>query len=114
MTTDADRNAVYDAIRAIPAGRVAAYGDIARQAGFPRRARWVGRVLRESPASLDLPWYRVLRADGRSAFPEGSAPYTQQWQRLQEEGIVPEGGRVPDRFFIWRERDLDAFLWGPR
>lgn len=113
MSNDADRHAVYEAIRAIPAGRVAAYGDVARQAGFPRRARWVGQVLRNSPDTMDLPWHRVLRVDGRSAFPEGSAPYVKQLQRLREEGVVPVDGRVPQRYFIWRERDLDVLLWGP-
>lgn len=114
MTADETREAIYAAIHAIPRGRVAAYGEVARRAGLPGRARLVGRVLREAPASMRLPWHRVLRANGRPAFPEGSPPHIEQLRRLEAEGIVLAGGRVPEHCFAWRERDLDAILWGPR
>lgn len=112
MTPDITRSAILVAIRAIPRGRVAAYGEVAQKAGLPGRARLVGRVLRESSGGR-LPWHRVLRADGRPAFPEGSAPYREQLARLAKEGVHLVGGRVPARFFAWREPDLDAALWGP-
>lgn len=40
------RERIYRAVRAIPPGRVASYGDIAHLAGAPRHARQVGRALR--------------------------------------------------------------------
>lgn len=113
MTADEIRSAIHAAIRAIPRGRVAAYGDVARHAGLPGRARLVGRLLRESPASARLPWHRVLRANGRPAFPVGSALHVEQVHRLEREGVVLIGGRVPARFFTWRAPNLDAVLWGP-
>ncbi|TBR13410.1 MAG: MGMT family protein, partial [Lysobacter sp.] len=69
--SDATARRIRDAIRAIPAGEVVAYGEVARRAGLPGRARLVARVLGQ--ASDDgLPWHRVVRADGRIAFPAGS------------------------------------------
>ena len=41
-----------------------------------------------------LPWHRVLRSDGRIAFPEGSEGFDEQVQRLRAEGVRVEAGRV--------------------
>jgi len=98
-------------IRAIPAGQVMGYGEVALHAGLPGRARMTAQVLgrNEDP---DLPWHRVLRADGRIAMPEGSSGWHAQCQRLRSEGVVVENGRVrrvrPDP-----AQALDAAVWGP-
>lgn len=55
-----------------------------------------------------LPWHRVVRADGRIAFPEGSEGRREQVERLRGEGVAVEGGRVARR-----AKSLDAALWGP-
>ena len=104
--SDADR--ILAAVRAIPHGQVASYGEVARRAGLPRRARLAARVLagNTDPA---LPWHRVLRADGRIAFPEGSAGHREQAQRLRSEGVAVEGGRV--RVPTRQGSTLDAELW---
>ena len=101
---------ILAAIRAIPPGQVAGYGEVARRAGLPGRARLAARVLagNDDPA---LPWHRVLRADGRIAFPEGSRGYREQCRRLRAEGVQVEGGRVRR---ARAPRDLDAEVWGPR
>lgn len=104
--------AIQRTIAAIPHGRVASYGEIAVRAGLPRRARLVGRVLRQTPADLALPWHRVLRADGRVAFPPGSRAFREQVRRLAAEGVPSRNGRVDLAAHGW-ERDLDGLLWGP-
>ena len=101
---------ILAAIRAVPRGQVAGYGHIAQRAGLPGRARMVARVLSEN-TDAKLPWHRVLRSDGRIAFPEGSKGYREQSQRLRAEGVLVEKGRVR---MPARERDLDAELWQPR
>lgn len=111
MTQDEIQKAVFAAVRAIPRGKVASYGEVALRAGLPRRARLVGRLLREAPAGADLPWHRVVRSDGRLAFPEGSAPYMEQRARLEMEGVAMTGGRVARGFFAWKGEDMDAELW---
>lgn len=107
-----DPEAVLRVIRSIPRGCVASYGEIAERAGLPRRARLVGHVLRESPSQPDLPWYRVLRSDGRIAFPRGSRGFREQARRLAAEGVLVVGGRVDIALHGW-DRNLDAVLWAP-
>lgn len=85
----------------IPPGRVLAYGDIARMAGYPRHARFVGRLMGQLPNRSTLPWWRVIRSDGRSGLPGAGAE--KQLDRLREEGVSVLGGRV----------DLARFRWHP-
>lgn len=84
---------IYAAIRAIPAGEVAGYGEVARRAGLPGRARMVARLL-STGAEVGLPWHRVLRSDGRIAFPAGSDGFAEQSSRLRAEGVRMVEGRV--------------------
>jgi methylated-DNA-[protein]-cysteine S-methyltransferase len=58
------RARVTAAVRRIPVGRLATYGDIAAAAGFPRASRAVGTVMRES-RDPSLPCHRVIAAGGR-------------------------------------------------
>ena len=102
--------AIRRVIAAIPRGRVASYGEIAARAGLPRRARLVGRVLGDAGADAKLPWQRVLRADGRIAFPPGSKGFREQRARLIEEGVIVRNGRVDLGRFGW-QRNLDAEIW---
>jgi methylated-DNA-protein-cysteine methyltransferase-like protein len=107
-----DPAVILRVIRAIPRGCVASYGEIAERAGLPRRARLVGRVLRESPDGAGLPWYRVLRSDGRIAFPPGTRGFREQVRRLAAEGVLVVGCRVDIALHGW-DRNLDAVLWAP-
>lgn len=100
---------ILAAIRAIPKGAVAGYGDVARRAGLPGRARLVARLLSQNEDAR-LPWHRVLRSDGRIAFAQGSPQFIEQAARLAREGVAVANGRVR----IMRGDDnLDAMLWGP-
>jgi alkylated DNA nucleotide flippase Atl1 len=85
---DAAVERVRAVVRAIPAGQVRSYGEIAEEAGL-RSARLVGRILAED--GHDLPWHRVVRADG------SFAPHlaTEQAARLRVEGVLATGGRLP-------------------
>ncbi|WP_216897780.1 MGMT family protein [Nocardia alni] len=86
-TTEAQVERVRELVAAIPPGRVSTYGDIAAVAGLstPRTVGWIMRT-----DSGDLPWHRVLRADGTPA------PHLahRQLARLAEEGCPVRGDRV--------------------
>lgn len=107
-----EQRGICEVILAIPRGRVASYGEIAARAGLPRRARLVGRVLREAGEGMALPWHRVVRADGCLAFAKGSAAFIEQRLRLSKEDVEVRGRRVVMSRFGW-QRDLDAELWAP-
>ena len=87
--------ALWHVIASIPRGQVSTYGDVARAAGLPGRARQSAYALRMAPAQLHLPWHRVLGAGGRIVFPSGSAAFREQARRLRSEGIRVREGRVP-------------------
>jgi methylated-DNA-protein-cysteine methyltransferase-like protein len=53
---------VIDAVRALQPGELASYGDIAEEVGRPAAGQAVANVLRSVP---DLPWWRVVPAEGR-------------------------------------------------
>jgi len=102
---------ILDAVRAIPRGQVAGYGEVARRAGLPGRARLAARVLSDN-TDATLPWHRVLRSDGRIAFPDGSDGFREQSRRLRGEGRQVRNGRV--RMDKKPVLDLDAEVWGRR
>ena len=93
--------AIWDAVCAIPRGRVSTYGAVARAAGLPGRARQAGFALKVAPETLNLPWHRVVGAGGRIAFPPSSPEYREQARRLRAEGVSVRNGRVM-RFTLTR------------
>ena len=94
MTDSADVDeAVYDAVEAIPPGRVSTYGAIGRLVGVgPRR---VARALAQGGGAV--PWFRVIRADGTAAEPVRA----RQLELLAGEGVPVRNGRVDLRAVGW-------------
>ena len=114
---DRFRGRVYLLVAAIPAGRVATYGQIAALAGHPRRARHVGNALAapDPPRPPGLPWHRVINAQGRISRRGGEdwSPGDEgnrQMRLLQAEGIAFEAGRVNLDRFRWRPEEEGAKL----
>ena len=86
---------IWDVIAAIPLGQVSTYGEVARAAGLPGRARMTAYALRVAPDALALPWHRILGAGGRIVFPAGSKHFREQARRLRAEGVKVTDGKVP-------------------
>jgi methylated-DNA-protein-cysteine methyltransferase related protein len=82
------REEIWQWVHAIPPGKVATYGQIARLAGYPSHARFVGTTLKNLPNGTTLPWYRVLKSSGELAFPPGTAHYKKQRELLAGEGVL--------------------------
>jgi methylated-DNA-protein-cysteine methyltransferase related protein len=83
---------VVAVLMALQEGEVVGYGDVAHDAGFPGRARAVGRLLAAADPALDVPWWRVVRSDGRIA----TDPASGQAALLRAEGVTVHAGRVVD------------------
>jgi len=111
MTARERAAAIRKAVRAIKRGSFASYGEVARRAGLPGRARLVGQVLRESGDEARLPWHRVTGAGGRIAFPAGSSSAREQLNRLAREGVPARGNRVLVKRPQRGASSLDALLW---
>jgi methylated-DNA-protein-cysteine methyltransferase-like protein len=86
--------AIWHVVSMIPRGQVSTYGDVARAAGLPGRARQTGFALRMMPADMHLPWYRVVGAGGRIVFPKSSRHHREQARLLRAEGVAIQDGRV--------------------
>ena len=92
--------AIYQVISQIPVGRVASYGDVAKMAGLPGYARYVGYLLKSVPTDTSLPWHRVVRSDG--TIPQET--FVKQKPKLLAEKVVLKGRKVPQALF-WTPRD---------
>ena len=93
--------AIYCLVRRIPMGQVATYGQLANLAGFPGRARQVGYALAALPEEMDLPWHRVVNAQGTVSPRRSSGVHRLQQALLEDEGVLFEDGRI----------DLGRFRW---
>lgn len=85
---------IIQVIRSIPEGKVMTYGQIARQAGSPRAARQVVRILHAMSKKHRLPWHRVVNVRGEIAIQDDEGAQLQRFL-LEAEGVrVSEDGLV--------------------
>ena len=68
------QQAVYRTVADIPYGQTASYGQVARMAGFPRAARFVGTTMANNPYPVFIPCHRVIRSDGSPGRFGGGEP----------------------------------------
>jgi O-6-methylguanine DNA methyltransferase len=96
------RRRVIAAVRRIPAGHVATYGDIAGLAGQPRAARAVGNIMRDC-GEPGVPCHRVIGAAGALGGYGGSVQLKREM--LRAEGIEVGMARV---------RGFNDIRWKPQ
>lgn len=94
---------IYAAVRKIPRGKVATYGQIARVAGLPGRARQVGWALRRLPEGTTVPWHRVVNAAGAISDRGDEEQESRQEKLLRKEKIpFSSAGRIPLGPYQWK------------
>ncbi|WDT86137.1 MULTISPECIES: MGMT family protein [unclassified Alteromonas] len=98
---------VEKTLRVVPRGVVVSYGQLADLSGLPGRARLIGKCLQELKGEHN--WHRVVRADGKIAFPSGSDKAHEQRERLLIEGVIVKNNRISMQKFGWRP-DLHTIL----
>ena len=94
---------ILQVLALIPEAKVATYGQVARLAGLPRHARLVGYILKHLDAQSDVPWHRVVNAQGKIMTTQSYV----QGQNLQQlklltEGVVVNGDRVNLKTYQWQ------------
>jgi len=85
--TDLER-ALAEVLNSLEPGDVITYGEVALEAGYPGRARAVGRFLAGSGGAY--PWWRVVNAAGRLV----PGNEEEQTRRLVAEGVTVRAGKV--------------------
>ena len=94
---------IYLIVKKIPRGRVATYGQISQLLGRKYSAQFVGWAMHGIPAGrADIPWHRVVNAQGGLSRPRDPASLDLQRQLLVVEGL---------RFDVEGRLDLAALQW---
>ena len=91
LVTDSPTKRIYEAVKKIPKGHVATYGQIAKMAGNPKMSRAVGNALHKNPDPTHIPCFRVVNSKGElaGAFAFGGG-------KAQEELLITDGVEVVD------------------
>ena len=79
---------ILDVIHSLREGEVVTYGDIAEDAGYPKRSRLVGHILAKTDE--DVPWWRVVNSAGRLV----PGHEREQAAQLRGEGVKVIDGKV--------------------
>lgn len=94
LVTDSPSKRIYEAVKTIPRGRVATYGQIAELAGDRKMARAVGNALHKNPSPDTVPCYRVVNAKGELAGEFAFGGAGAQARLLEADGIEVVDGKV--------------------
>jgi methylated-DNA-protein-cysteine methyltransferase-like protein len=86
---------IYAVVRSIPRGKVLTYGRVAMLLNVPRGARAVGWALHALPAGTDVPWHRVINAQGGISIRGNPLAEERQRELLEAEDVkFDESGHV--------------------
>jgi methylated-DNA-protein-cysteine methyltransferase related protein len=97
---------IYTIVRLIPPGKVATYGQIAAIVGNCT-ARMVGYAMAGLPHGSDVPWQRVINAQGKISPRADGSSTELQFRLLQEEGVrFDSQARVDLRHYRWAGPDM--------
>lgn len=94
LVTDSPTKRIYEAVKKIPKGHVATYGQIAEMAGNPRMSRAVGNALHKNPDPLHIPCFRVVNSKGELAGAFAFGGGKAQAELLREDGVEVVDGKV--------------------
>ncbi len=92
---------IWQVVNQIPRGKVASYGQVAKLAGLPGYARYVGYTMKNLPGDTNLPWFRVINSQGSISFKKGTSQYLRQKSLLEAEGIVFVRGKLSLKQYGW-------------
>lgn len=115
LVTDSPSKRIYEAVKKIPRGRVATYGQIAEMAGDKKMARAVGNALHKNPDPEHIPCFRVVNAKGELAGEFAFGGAGAQAGLLEAEGIEVTDGKVDlEKYAMYAGRkpsDAEDGIW---
>lgn len=92
--TDTPKRRIYEAVKKIPKGRVATYGQVAAMAGNPKMSRAVGNALHKNPDPDGIPCFRVVNSKGELAGEFAFGGKGEQAKLLMADGVEVIEGKV--------------------
>ena len=110
LISDNPTKRIYEAVRKIPKGKVATYGQVAELAGDKRMARAVGNALHKNPDPDNIPCFRVVNAKGELAGEFAFGGAGEQAKLLEADGIEVADGRVDLEKYQWVHSDRHQCL----
>ena len=94
LISDSPTKRIYEAVKRIPKGKVATYGQVADLAGNARMSRAVGNALHKNPDPEGTPCYRVVNSKGELSGEFAFGGAGAQARLLEADGIEVRDGRV--------------------
>ena len=94
LVSDNPTKRIYEAVKRIPKGMVATYGQVAYMAGDRKMARAVGNALHRNPDPVNIPCFRVVSSKGELSGAFAFGGEDEQARRLRADGIEVVDGRV--------------------
>ena len=94
LISDSPSKRIYEAVKRIPKGKVATYGQVAAMAGNPKMSRAVGNALHKNPDPSGIPCFRVVNAKGELSGEFAFGGKGRQQALLEADGIEVVNGKV--------------------
>lgn len=94
LVTDSPTKRIYEAVKRIPAGHVATYGQVAEMAGNKKMSRAVGNALHKNPDPDNIPCFRVVNSKGELAGAFAFGGEDVQAKLLRADGVEVIDGKV--------------------
>ena len=97
---------ILEVIARIPYGKVASYGQVAKMAGLPKHARFVGYVLKNLDDDVKIPWFRVINSQGKISLSKlDDHGDNIQCLKLLEEGVMVIGNQINLKQYQWMNEE---------
>ena len=115
LITDSPSKRIYEAVKKIPKGHVATYGQIAVMAGDKKMARAVGNALHKNPDPEHIPCFRVVNAKGELSGEFAFGGAGAQAKLLEAEGVEVTDGKVDlEKYAMYaggKPSDAESGIW---
>ena len=102
LISDSPSKRIYEAVKKIPYGCVATYGQIAEAAGDKKMARAVGNALHKNPDPDTIPCFRVVNSKGELSGEFAFGGIGAQEKLLKAEGVEVIDGKVDLEKYRWK------------
>lgn len=110
LVSDSPTKRIYEAVKKIPKGKVATYGQVAKLAGNEKMSRAVGNALHKNPDPFNIPCYRVVNSRGELSGEFAFGGESKQAQLLMADNIQVTDGKVDLSVYGLTKADITLLM----